>query len=80
MLGRRERTRRWAGYKEDESFDPLPAGWGEAVAATMKPLLGVGDGDGLSVGRTEVLDSQASVVEMPAGDPVEFIVLPDTQE
>lgn len=46
----------------------------------MKPLLGLGDSDGLSVGRTEVLDSQASMVELPAGDPVEVVVLPDTLE
>lgn len=43
-------------------------------------LLSPEDGGMPTVGRTEVLNSEASVVEQHAGKPVEVIVVPDTQE
>lgn len=43
-------------------------------------LLGPEDGGLPAAGPTEVLDSEASVVKVPVGEPVEVITLPETQE
>ena len=50
-----------------------------AAATAVNSSLGAGASGFPSVQRTEVLDSQDSMVDMLAADPVEVITVPDTQ-